>query len=308
MGSTSSLGFGSGINRGERYWYCGGDLGGYHTVLLWFPDYGRAFVTTAASSSEMATWGLVPKVMERWFGAEDKMDSAPKATPIPQARELARHVAGIYRPVRCPHFDLAKTFVITMDRVVKANPDGSLRYGGERWIAVAPLRFRQENGTRHLTFQEDVRGRARFMDRSAERVAWYQSGRAGIAFYFGFLILSVSALFVYRHDPNARPLHWAAWAIVIHSVTWLGAALVADPQRLILGLPWYLIGALAFGAVVPFVWARLAVSTAKAILTATSPLSFRVTSMFATVAFALYVPFILYWRLTILPPLGMNIW
>lgn len=159
------------------------------------------------------------------------MDRASKATPIPQARELGQHVSGIYRPVRYPRFDLAKTFVITMDRAVKANPDGSLRYCGERWIAVAPLRFRQENGARYLTFQEDARGRARFMDRSAERVAWYQNGRAGIAFYFGFLILSVSALFVFRHDPNAQPLHWAAWAILIHSIIWLGAALVADPQH-----------------------------------------------------------------------------
>lgn len=61
--NSENLAFGSGINRGEHFWYSGGDLGGYHTVQLWFPQHGRALVTTAASSSEMATWGLVPKMM-----------------------------------------------------------------------------------------------------------------------------------------------------------------------------------------------------------------------------------------------------
>jgi hypothetical protein len=227
----------------------------------------------AASASDMATWGLVPKVMERWFGPEDKRPTAPKVMPNLQARDFARRVAGVYRPVRYPHFDLGKTFVVTMDRAVGANPDGSLNYGGERWIAIAPLRFQQQNGTRYLTFQEDAKGRIQFMDRSMERIAWYESGQAAIICYFAFLILSVSALFFHRGDPNARPLHWMGWAVLLHSVLWLGAALLVDPQRLILGLPWYLIGALSFGVVVPFVWVYLAVATVRAIFAAASRLS-----------------------------------
>jgi hypothetical protein len=304
---SEGFGFGLGVNRGERYCYSGGDLGGYHTVLLWFPDHSRALLITAASSSEMATWGLVPKVMEHWFGAEKKTSFAPKFDPYPQARELAAHVAGTYRPVRYPHFDLAKTFVITMDRAVRANPDGSLQYSGERWIAIAPLRFRHETEARYLTFQEDAHGQVRFMDRSSERVAWYQSGRAAIAFYFGFLILSISALCIYRRDRNAQPLHWMAWAIAVHSIAWLGAALVADPQRLILGLPWYLTGALILGTVAPLVWVYLAVATGSAIVTGAWPLSLRVIAVFATPTFALYLPFILFWQLTILPLLGINV-
>ena len=307
-GDAETFGFGVGVNRGQRYWYSGGDLGGYHTVLLWFPEHGKALLTTAASTSDMATWGLVPKVMQQWFGPEAKRPAGPKVMPNPQARDFARHVAGIYRPVRYPHFDLGKTFVVTMDRVVRANPDGSLNYGGEPWIAIAPLRFQQQNGTRYLTFQEDTKGRIQFMDRSMERITWYESGRAAIICYLAFLILSLSALFFHRGDPNARPLHWMAWSVLLHSVLWLGAAVLYDPQRLILGLPWYLIGALTFGAVVPFVWAYLAVSTVRAIFAASSPLSLSVSSLFATATFALYVPFILYWRLTVLPLLGMNIW
>src|SRR5262249_25652314 len=160
--------------------------------------------------------------------------------------------------------------------------------------------FRQQNGARYLTFQEDATGRVRFMDRSMERIAWYQSGHAAIIGYFGFLILSIPVLFLCRHDPNARPLRWMAWAVLLHSVMWLGAVLAADPQRLILGLPWYLIGALAFGAAVPLVWIYLAAATARAVVAGNSPARVRLVSVLLTGIFALYVPFIFYWRLTIL--------
>jgi CubicO group peptidase (beta-lactamase class C family) len=310
-GQTSAaegLGFGLGVNRGERYWYSGGDLGGYHTVLLWFPDHGRALLTTAASSSEMATWNLVPKVVEHWFGGETNRNSAPKAIPYSKARERGARVAGTYRPVRYPHFDLGKTFSITMDQVVRANADGSLQYGGERWIAVAPLRFRHETEARYLTFQEDAGGSVRFMDRSRERIAWYQSGRAAIVSYFGFLILSIAVLMIYWSNNRAQPLRWLAWAITIHSVAWLGAALAADPQRLILGLPWYLIGALAFGTVVPLVWIYLAATAVRALVTGAWPMPLRVAAALTAALSALYLPFTLFWQLTLLPVLGIHPW
>jgi CubicO group peptidase (beta-lactamase class C family) len=117
---TESFGFASGVNRGQRYWYGGGDLGGYHVVILWFPDHDRALVTTAAGVSEMATWGLVPDIMESWFGAEPVAQKTPSLIPDPKAEQWARQAAGIYRPVRYPHFDLAKTFTVTMDLMADA--------------------------------------------------------------------------------------------------------------------------------------------------------------------------------------------
>ena len=298
---SESYGFAFGINRGERYWYAGGDLGGYHTVVLWFPEHQRALVTMAASASNMATWNLVPKIMESWFGGGKKPETLPVSPPSAGARKSAARLAGIYRPVRYPHHDFGKTFVITMDQFVRANPDGSLAYGGERWIAVEPLRFRNVSDGRYLTFQEDSSGQVRFLDRASERIAWYRSGRAAIAFYFCFVLLSVSILWSNRRRAHTRPLRWMAWAILIHSISWLGAALVADPQRLILGLPWYLKAALAFGTVVPLVWVYLAASTCRGLIKRSWPASVALGRLAATLGLALYIPFILYWQLLALP-------
>ena len=80
--------------------------------------------------------------------------------------------------------------MVTLDQSVRANGDGTIAYGGERWIAVKPLQFRNVADGRQLTFQEDSSGKIRFMNRESERVAWYQSGPAAIAFYFGFILLS----------------------------------------------------------------------------------------------------------------------
>jgi hypothetical protein len=83
----------------------------------------------------------------------------------------------------------------------------------------------------------------------------------------------------------------------------LGSVLVADPQRLILGLPWYLMIALGFGAVVFLAWFYLAVATARELFRKSMPLPLRAACVFFAGAFALYLPFIDYWRLTLLPVL-----
>jgi CubicO group peptidase (beta-lactamase class C family) len=299
-GDLESYGFGIGTRQGQRYWYAGGDLGGYHTVLLWFPEHDRALVTMAASASNVATWNLVPQIMQSWFGAE-KQSAAVPITPFGDARESAARVAGTYRPVRYPHHDLGKTFTVTMDQSVRANADGSITYAGGRWIAVESLRFRNVTNGRELTFQEDSTGQIRFLNRESERIAWYQSGRAAIVFYFGFVLLSVFVLWRNRRSENARPLRWMAALILIHSVSWLGAALVADPQRLILGNPWYLSGALAFGTVVPLGWVFLVASTCWGFVRRSYPAAHRLSVVLTTLVLGLYIPFIAYWQLIALP-------
>ncbi len=299
---TESFGFGIGINRGERYWYAGGDLGGYHTVLLWFPDHERALVTMASSASNAATWNLVPKVMASWFGPEKKSSTAPAAA-LPNAREFAERVAGTYRPLRYPHHDLGKTFIITTDQTVGANGDGSITYGRERWIAVEPLRFRNISDGRYLTFQQDSGGRIRFLNRENERITWYQSGLAAIVSYFCFLLFCAIILWRSWGREGARPLRWLTSAILIHSVCWLGAALLADPQRLMLGNPSYLTAVLAFGSTLPFLWSYLAISTCQGVVRKSWPIPDALSRLLATFGLALYIPFVVYWQLALLPPL-----
>ncbi|MBV9761307.1 MAG: serine hydrolase [Acidobacteriaceae bacterium] len=293
---------GVGVKWGQRYWYAGGDLGGYHTVLLGFPDRDRALVTVAAGASEMATWGLAPDIVHSWFGDEKAARQADEHnTSNPHAVERCREVAGIYRPVRYPHFDIAKTFAITMDEAVRCDPDGSIQYDNQRWTPDAPLHFRQGGGTEELAFERNSAGRVEFMDKSAQRIAWYLSGRAAIVLYFGFIALGVCALFIQRKSGNLRALRVTAGLILAHSVGWLAAALAADPQHLIIGSPRYLACALAIGTLVPLVWIYLVAVTVRAIFTKRWPASALAISAAGALAFAFYIPFEFYWRIMLWP-------
>ena len=85
--------------------------------------------------------------------------------------------------------------------------------------------------------------------------------------------------------------------ILIHGVSWLAAALLADPQRLILGNPWYLKTALAFGTVVPLVWLYLIASTCWGLLKKSYVIAHSLNAVLTTLGLGLYIPFIAYWQL-----------
>ena len=147
-----------------------------------------------------------------WFQASCRVGLASNRKP-PQSLSTPLRTQGIrrtgrgnYRPVRYPHHDLGKTFVVSMDQPVHANGDGSLTYEGERWIAVEPLRFRNVADARELTFQEDANGQIRHsLHESRERANWwYQSGRAAIACYFCFLVISALILSGTRNHGKRR--------------------------------------------------------------------------------------------------------
>ncbi len=188
-----------------------------------------------------------------------------------------------------------------MDEVVTSEPDGVLRYDGQRWIPVAPLTFRVANGSQELKFQKDSSGRVQFMDQSAERITWYQSGRAAVALYLGFMVLCVCALIVHRSTASTRPLCVTAIFILAHSIGWLAVALAADPPHLILGLPWYLWCALTIGTIVPFVRVYLVIVTARAALNKAWRTSVLVWSTVGAVALAFYIPFEFYWPIMLWP-------
>ena len=90
-------------------------------------------------------------------------------------------------------------------------------------------------------------------------------------------------------------------AILAHSIGWLAAALVADPQRLIIGLPWYVSVALAIGTLVPLAWIYFIALTVRAVLAKKWPASAIAMSLLGGLAFAFYTPFEYYWRIMLWP-------
>jgi len=291
---SQGYGFGFGTNRGQKYWYAGGDLGGYHTVILWFPEHRRAMVVAAASDSTMSTWGLVPKVMQKWFGepeAAGDRHSSDSAAAVSQV-----DVAGIYRPVRYPHRDIGKTFIVASERAVTRNADQSLSFQGRRWRATEAMRFRDTAGDEVLTFRWTKNGQL-LLNREFERIAWYASGRVAIGAYFGFLIASLFAIWRCRKVAGLQMLRWTALSIAIHSVAWLGAVLAADPQRLILGLPWYVSAATSAGWLCLAPWLMLAATTAIAVRNRSVSRGQGLGLCAATIGLGWYVPFLWYWRI-----------
>lgn len=73
--------------------------------------------------------------------------------------------------------------------------------------------------------------------------------------------------------------------MLIHSLVWVGAALIADPQRLILGIPWYLNIALSLGLFVAVAWLNLLFRTIR-----------EKRSFYAVATYALYFPVLWMWN------------
>jgi hypothetical protein len=185
--------------------------------------------------------------------------------------------------VRYPHHELSKTFIILDLTRVTADGDGALRFRGARWIRTGPLQFEKEDGSETVSFKEESDGRIRFLGDTEEKIGWYQSGYANIAFYFIFTIFFGVASWRAR-----GVLRWLSILALLHSLGWLGAALIRGPENLIFGLPLPLKGILSIGTAMPLL-ALAAIYVAwrnRTILAAAT-----------AVVLACYVPFVFYWNL-----------
>jgi hypothetical protein len=185
--------------------------------------------------------------------------------------------------VRYPHHELSKTFIILDLTRVTAEGDGALRFRDARWIRTGPLQFEKEDGSETVSFKEDSDGRIRFLGDTEEKIGWYQSGYANIAFYFIFAIFFGVASWQAR-----GVLRWLSILALLHSLGWLGAALIRGPENLIFGLPWPLKVILLIGTAMPLL-ALAAIYVAWRIRT--------ILAVATAVVLACYVPFVFYWNL-----------
>src|SRR5262249_51896858 len=145
------------------------------------------------------------------------------------------------------HQDISKTFIITDLTRVSVDRDGALLVHGARWLAVGPLEFIKEDGSEKLSFQTDVAGRVRFLNSATERISWYETGYANIAFYFIFAGLFVAGLW-----KTGRMMRLISALLLLHCVGWLSVCLIIGPENLIFGLPLALKVILLIGTLLPF--------------------------------------------------------
>ena len=149
-------GFGYGIQyadtNGQRIVEHGGNIGGFHSLMVLLPEHGTAFFVVAHREGADLRSPLRKAILDRWF---------PRAVPVPKPvlhKKDMQRFAGKYRGNiwchTCP-FDPERVF----DVDVKVNADGSLQSMDERWIEVEPLFFRSADGMRRIGFAADKDGK-----------------------------------------------------------------------------------------------------------------------------------------------------
>jgi len=276
------LGYWTGNDRGHHLVGASGDSGGFHSVLMAFPEEHLGYFTLVSGGGNAIAWNFYEQFASVVFGAKTAGRFLP-ITATGMSRENESRFAGLYRTVRYPHYDLSKTFILTDLTRVSVDRDGALRVYGARWLPVGPLEFSKEDGTEKLSFQTDESGRVRFLNGSDERISWYESGYVNIAFYFIFVALFVTGVWKAK-----KMMRWISIVVLIHCAGWLLICLVIGPENLIFGLPLGLKAILLIGTLLP-------------LLTAASIYALwrnRETLNYVLAATVLaYVPFVSYWNL-----------
>lgn len=276
------LGYWTGNDRGHHLVGASGDSGGFHSVLMAFPDEHVGYFTLVSGGGNSVAWNFYKQFATVSFGPKTTAEAHPIAE-TGMSRENRSRFAGFYRTVRYPHNDLSKTFILTDLTHVTVDHDGALRVYGARWLPIGPLEFRKDDGTEKLSFQTDTSGRVRFLNSSDERISWYESGYASIAFYFIFAGLFVTGVWKAK-----KMMRWISAVVLLHCVGWLGVCLLIGPENLIFGLPFGLKAILLIGTMLPL----LAVASIYSAWRYRRKLNYVLT---ATVL--AYIPFVSYWNL-----------
>jgi hypothetical protein len=134
-----------------------------------------------------------------------------------------------------------------------------------------------------VSFQTDASGRVRFLNSSDERISWYETGYANIAFYSIFIGLFVSGVWKAR-----KMMRWISALVLLHCVGWLSVCLLIGPENLIFGLPLGLKAILLIGTLLPL----LAAASMYALWRNRTTLDYILAATFLA-----YIPFVSYWNL-----------
>jgi len=137
--------------NGQRIAEHGGNIGGFHSLLVLLPDHDTAFFIVAHREGADLRSPVRKAILDRWFPNPN-----PAPPPVVKPTDLKRF-AGTYRGNiwchTCP-FDADRV----QDVRVSVNPDGTLNVWDERWIEVEPRFFRSPDGRRRIGFAEDAKG------------------------------------------------------------------------------------------------------------------------------------------------------
>jgi hypothetical protein len=180
-----AFGFWERFQNGERALWHDGDGGGFASLLYLLPERDTGFFMVFNGSGGSAARSIVlAALLDRYFPEQRPM--VPPGRLAGGAREV-RRCAGVYVFNRYGHRGLEKLSSLANQVEVRVDSGETLTFLGNRYAAIAPLRFQRLDGRSYLVFQADARGRIARMftggtiARVYERVSWYGSSVAQMA-------------------------------------------------------------------------------------------------------------------------------
>jgi CubicO group peptidase (beta-lactamase class C family) len=247
--------------NGETILHHGGDTFVFHSLFAMLPEHGVGFFV----SYNTDTGGGPPRTelmeafLDRYYPAPEKVAQPP----LSDFSDRAARYTGDYGSTRHSHTSIAKIGALL--NVVKVTADGDalvVKGGGpvpKRYLEVAPLEFREENGQDELLFREDENGRVtQLFSRNGVagalvRLPWYETPMFTISLVSVCAGLFLSAIvgwplaaFLSRGSPSrgnrtavsfiVALLGWLT-CVGIVTLVGLGATRLREPEEIAFGVP-----------------------------------------------------------------------
>ena len=135
----------------------GGNVAGFSALMVLIPSENAGFFVVNHFEGSRLRDDLKWLLLERFYPAAKRRHHVPSTLPPVETVQPERF-AGRYIPLTsCFSCPIRAGSVMT----VTANADGTLRFAGNRWIAVDSLRFVSENGSGYSVFRADSAGTIR---------------------------------------------------------------------------------------------------------------------------------------------------
>lgn len=208
-------------------WKDGAAAGALSRIVL-VPEHELGFFLAYNLDDGMGLANAVTEeFLERVFPYEAELPA-----PAPGARERARELAGVYRPLGYSHHTVVKGLRLMWPDFPRVSvlEDGRLRVQfasdsstAQELVEVEPLHYRTSDGRIAYGFWRDAQGRpAGFAAGAyvAEKVAWYDTSRAHqlmvVAFMVVFFLGAMAGLIAsIRRPPASRLGRWPVWLLTL---------------------------------------------------------------------------------------------
>ena len=181
--------------NGRRVLMHDGSWEAFQSGLLLVPEEDLGvFISYNAIGGIAAMTELIPAFFDRFLPPEPA-PAAAAATPGPVP--LDERIEGRYRSTRSASTTIEKVLTLVDSSGAGVTGDGTLRFGGREWSAIAPSVYQEVDGTDRLAAVPSDDGSTVYLatDTAAyEKLAWHETIRFNLVVLAVFLVSAVTVL------------------------------------------------------------------------------------------------------------------